>query len=60
MPVQKEKQLPKLRMAELVFINNAVPGDVATVQTTKQRKAYYEGTAISFSKYSEKRVEPKV
>jgi 23S rRNA (uracil1939-C5)-methyltransferase len=44
---------------KVVFINNAVPGDVCTIQTTKKRKSYYEGSAISFSKYSEKRVDPK-
>ena len=44
---------------KVVFVNNAVPGDVCTVQTTKKRKSYYEGSAISFSKYSEKRVDPK-
>jgi 23S rRNA (uracil1939-C5)-methyltransferase len=44
---------------KVVFINNAVPGDVCTIQTTKRRKSYYEGSAISFSKYSEKRVDPK-
>ena len=42
----------------VVFVSNAVPGDIATIQTTKKRKAYFEGTAISFSKYSDKRVEP--
>ena len=44
---------------KVVFVNNAVPGDVCTVQTTKKRKSYYEGSAISSSKYSEKRVDPK-
>ena len=44
---------------KVVFVNNAVPGDVCTIQTTKKRKSYYEGSAISFSKYSEKRVDPK-
>ncbi len=44
---------------KVVFINNAVPGDICTVQTTKKRKSYYEGKAISFSSLSDKRVEPK-
>jgi 23S rRNA (uracil1939-C5)-methyltransferase len=44
---------------KVVFINNAVPGDVCSVQTTKKRKSYYEGKAISFSNLSDKRVEPK-
>lgn len=54
----KGKAVAKASDGRVVFINNAVPGDIATVQTTKKRKAYYEGTAISFSKLSEKRVEP--
>lgn len=54
----KGKAVARAEDGRVVFINNAVPGDIATVQTHKQRKSYYEGTAISFSKYSEKRVEP--
>ena len=54
----KGKSIAKAPDGKVVFISNAVPGDVATIQTTKQRKAYYEGDAISFSSYSDKRVEP--
>ncbi len=54
----KGKSIAKALDGRIVFINNVVPGDVATIQTTKKRTAYYEGTAISISKYSEKRVEP--
>jgi 23S rRNA (uracil1939-C5)-methyltransferase len=54
----KGKAIAKAPDGKVVFINNAVPGDVATVQTYKKRKAFYEGTAISFSEYSDKRVEP--
>jgi len=55
----KGKAVAKAADGRVVFIDNAVPGDVATVQTTKKRKSYYEGKAISFSKLSDKRVEPK-
>ena len=54
----KGKAVAKADDGRVVFINNAVPGDIATVQTTKKRSSYYEGTAISFSEYSNKRVEP--
>ncbi len=54
----KGKAVAKAKDGRVVFINNAVPGDVVNVQTTKKRKAYYEGTAISVSKYSGKRVDP--
>ncbi len=55
----KGKAIAKAPDGRIVFVKNAVPGDIVTVQTTKQRKAYYEGTAISFSKYSKKRTEPR-
>ncbi len=55
----KGKAIAHAPDGKVVFISNAVPGDVCTVQTTKKRKSYYEGKAISFSNYSNKRVEPK-
>tara|TARA_R100000935_G_scaffold1439_1_gene4454 strand:- start:5111 stop:6553 length:1443 start_codon:yes stop_codon:yes gene_type:complete len=54
----KGKAVARAADGRVVFINNAVPGDIVNVQTTKKRKAYYEGTAISVSKLSDKRVEP--
>lgn len=42
----------------VIFLRNAVPGDVVTVSTFKKRKNYYEGEAVEFQKYSEKRTEP--
>ena len=55
----KGKAIAKAEDGRVVFINNAVPGDIATVQTTKKRTSYFEGKAISFSKLSDKRVEPE-
>ena len=55
----KGKSIGKAPDGRVIFIDNAVPGDVATIQTNKQRKAYFEGTAISFSTYSDKRVTPQ-
>lgn len=43
---------------KVVFLPNVVPGDVVDVQTTRKRKAYYEGKAINFHSYSEHRTEP--
>ncbi|MCH9660082.1 MAG: 23S rRNA (uracil(1939)-C(5))-methyltransferase RlmD [Bacteroidetes bacterium] len=54
----KGKAVAKAEDGRVVFIDNAVPGDVATIQTHKKRKSYYEGKAISFSKLSDKRVNP--
>jgi 23S rRNA (uracil1939-C5)-methyltransferase len=44
---------------KVIFINNAVPGDICSVQITKKRKSYYEGRAISFSNLSNRRVQAK-
>lgn len=54
----KGKSIAKAPDGKVVFIGNAVPGDVVDVQTTKKKKAYYEGTATKILKYSEKRVDP--
>jgi len=42
----------------IIFIKNVVPGDIVDVQIFKKRKAYLEGNAINFYKYSSKRTEP--
>lgn len=55
----KGKAIAHAPDGRVVFIDNAVPGDIATVQTFKKRKGFYEATATSFSKYSEKRNEPE-
>ncbi|SFC79269.1 23S rRNA m(5)U-1939 methyltransferase [Zunongwangia mangrovi] len=54
----KGKSIAKSPDGRVIFVNNAVPGDVIDVQTTKKRKSYFEGTAINFHSYSDKRVEP--
>ena len=55
----KGKTVAKAPDGKVVFLSNAVPGDVVDVQTFKKRKAYYEGKAIAFHKLSDKRTEPK-
>jgi len=55
----KGKTIGKAPDGRVIFLNNAVPGDVVDVQTTKKRKAYFEGTAINFHTLSEKRVTPE-
>ncbi len=54
----KGKSIAKGPDGKVIFIDNAVPGDVADVQTTKKRRAYYQGTAVNFHELSDKRVEP--
>ncbi|GGD36986.1 23S rRNA (uracil(1939)-C(5))-methyltransferase RlmD [Muriicola marianensis] len=53
------KTVAKAPDGRVIFIQNAVPGDVVTVQTTKKRKAYFEGVATHFHHLSDRRTEPK-
>ncbi|HBK70864.1 MAG TPA: 23S rRNA (uracil(1939)-C(5))-methyltransferase RlmD [Flavobacteriaceae bacterium] len=52
------KTVAKATDGRVIFLSNAVPGDVVDIQTFKKRKAYYEGKAINFIKKSEKRTTP--
>ena len=54
----KGKSVAKAPDGKVIFLPNAVPGDVVDVQTFKKRKAYYEGQAVTFHKRSEKRTQP--
>ena len=54
----KGKSIAKAPDGKIIFLNNAVPGDIVDIQTIKKRKAYYEGSATVFHKKSEKRVIP--
>jgi len=54
----KGKTVAKAPDGRIIFLPNAVPGDVVDVQTFKKRKAYFEGKATGFHKLSDKRVEP--
>ena len=55
----KGKTVAKAPDGRVVFLPNAVPGDIVDVQTFKKRTAYYEGKAIKFHTLSDKRTEPK-
>ena len=52
------KTIAKAPDGRVIFLTNTVPGDIVDVRTRKKRKAYFEGTAIKFHKYSDKRTEP--
>lgn len=54
----KGKAVAKAPDGKVIFLPNAVPGDMVDIQTFKKRKAYYEGKAINFHKLSEKRTDP--
>ncbi len=43
---------------KVVFIEQAVPGDVVTVRLTKNKKDWAEGHVLSFHEYSAERIDP--
>jgi 23S rRNA (uracil1939-C5)-methyltransferase len=54
----KGKTVAKTEEGTVIFLPNAVPGDVVDIQTFKKRRAYYEGKAVKFHSLSEKRTKP--
>lgn len=55
----KGKTIGKAPDGRVIFLTNTVPGDVVDVQTTKKRKAYFEGIATNFHSLSDKRTTPE-
>ena len=55
----KGKTVAKAPDGRIIFLSNAVPGDIVDVRTTKKRKAYFEGIATKFHTLSPKRVPPQ-
>lgn len=54
----KGKGVAKAPDGRVIFLSDAIPGDVVDVQTTKKRTAYYEGFVTKYHKQSDKRVTP--
>ena len=54
----KGKAVAKAPDGRVIFLTDAVPGDVVDIQTTKKRKAYFEGQVTHFHSYSDKRTTP--
>ncbi|NLP56942.1 23S rRNA (uracil(1939)-C(5))-methyltransferase RlmD [Lutibacter sp. B1] len=52
------KTVAKAPDGRVIFLTNTVPGDVVDIKTGRKRKAYFEGTAVKFHKYSDKRTKP--
>ena len=44
---------------KVIFVPFVVPGDIIDIKTTRKKKSFFEGKAIKFHKYSEKRIEAK-
>lgn len=55
----KGKTVAKAPDGKVIFISNAVPGDIVDVQTFKKRKSFFEGKATVFHKLSDKRTPPE-
>lgn len=56
---QKGKAIAKTEDGHVVFVDNAVPGDIIDAQSYKKRKRYYQAKAINFIKKSPFRTTPK-
>lgn len=54
----KGKTIAKAPDGRVIFLSNAVPGDIVDIQTTKKRKAFFEGVATNFHQLSDKRTAP--
>jgi 23S rRNA (uracil1939-C5)-methyltransferase len=54
----KGKSIAKTDDGKVIFLTNTVPGDIVDIQTGKKRKSYFEGKAIKFHKFSDKRTKP--
>nr|WP_299167961.1 23S rRNA (uracil(1939)-C(5))-methyltransferase RlmD [uncultured Allomuricauda sp.] len=55
----KGKSVGKAPDGRIIFLSNAVPGDVVDVMTTKKRKAFFEGVATNFHTLSKRRTTPQ-
>lgn len=51
------KSLAKIE-DKVVFVTNAVPGDIVDVQVVKKRRKYMEGRPVKFHQYSSNRIDP--
>lgn len=54
----KGKSIAKSPDGRVIFLSNAVPGDVVDIQTGRKRKSFFEGKAIKFHQLSDKRADP--
>ena len=52
------KAVAKSPDGRVIFVSNAVPGDIVDIRTGKKKRSYYEGKAVRFHRLSDKRVSP--
>ena len=56
---QKGKAVAKTEDGQVVFVDNAIPGDIVDVQTYKKRRRFYQAKPIAFVTESPFRTQPK-
>lgn len=54
----KGKSIAKAPDGRVIFLSNAIPGDVVDIKTLKRKKSFFEGTVTKFHKLSDKRALP--
>ena len=52
----KGKSIAKAPDGRIIFLNDAVPGDIVDVRVNKKRKSYYEGKVLRIIKHSSFRI----
>ncbi|AGC75499.1 23S rRNA (uracil1939-C5)-methyltransferase [Nonlabens dokdonensis] len=52
------KSVAKTEEGEVIFLTDAVPGDVVNIQTFKKKRSFYEGRVTKFIELSERRAAP--
>jgi 23S rRNA (uracil1939-C5)-methyltransferase len=52
------KAIARSTEGRVIFVTQAVPGDVVDIEVYKKKKAYFEGKVIRYHSYSDKRTEP--
>lgn len=55
----KGKAVAKTEEGQVIFVDQAVPGDVVDVTTYKKRKSFFQARVDHFHSYSARRTEPK-
>lgn len=52
------KSVAKTTDGEVIFLTDAVPGDVVNIKTFKKKKSFYEGRVTQFIELSDRRAQP--
>ncbi|WP_124981099.1 23S rRNA (uracil(1939)-C(5))-methyltransferase RlmD [Nonlabens xiamenensis] len=52
------KSVAKTDEGEVIFLTDAVPGDVVDIQTFKKKRSFYEGKVTHYHRLSDRRTEP--